>query len=71
MSPKNCLTSLGFRGGGIFCILSNFSGTGAIPSPDITCPKYCICFFRKLHLTSLSFRSALLSHSNKILRCFK
>ena len=34
MSPKNCFTSLGFLGGNIFCILSNFSSTGAIPSPD-------------------------------------
>ena len=71
MSPKKCFTSLGFWGGNIFCILSSFSGTGAIPSPDIICHKYCICFFRKLHLTSLSFRSALLNLSNRILRCFK
>ena len=71
MSPKNCLTSLGFQGGNIFCMLSHFSGTGVIPSPDMICPKYCICFFRKLHLTSLSFRSALLNLLNKILRCFK
>ena len=70
MSPKNCFTSLGFHGGNIFCILSSFSGMGAIPSPDIICPKYCICFFKKLHLTSFSFRSAFLNLSNRTLKCF-
>ena len=48
MSPKNCFTSLGFHGGNIFCILSNFSGTGAIPSPNMICPKYMYMFHKKV-----------------------
>ena len=33
------------------------------------CPKYCICFFKKLHLASLSFNSASLNFMNRLLRC--
>ena len=71
MSPRNCFTSLGFLGGNIACILSSFSGTGAIPSPDMICPRYCMCFLRKLHLISFNFKSALLNHSKRSLRCFR
>ena len=67
--PRNCLTSFGVLGGSIFWILSNFSGSGVIPFPETICPKYCICFFKKLHLTSLSFKSAFLNFSNKLLKC--
>ena len=56
-------------GGSIFWILSNFSGNGVMLFPDTTCPKYCICFFKKLHLISLSFKSASLSFLNRLLRC--
>ena len=34
----------------------NFSGIGVIPFPETMCPKYWMCFFKKLHLTSLSFQ---------------
>ena len=71
MSPKNCFTSLGFLGGNIAHIFSSFSGTGAIPSPDMICPRYCMCFLRKLHLISFNYKSALLNLSKKSLRSFK
>ena len=69
MRPRNCLTSFGVYGSSIFWILSNFSGNGVIPSPEMICPKYHLRVFKKLHLTSLSFKSASLNLSNKLLKC--
>ena len=71
MRPRNCLTSFGVLGGNIFLILSSFSGNGVIPSPDMMCPKYWMCLFKKLHLTSLSFKSAAHNLSNRSFKCSK
>ena len=56
------LLPLGFWGGGISLMHASFSGMGVIPFPETICPKYWICFFRKLHLTSFSFKSASQFH---------
>ena len=52
-------------------MLSNFSGKGLIPSPEIKCPKYCIWLLKKLHFSQLSFRSASLNLWNSCLMCTK
>ena len=71
MRPRNCLISFGVLGGSIFWILLSFSGKGVMPPPYTICPRYWICLFRKLHLTSLSFKSAPVSLSNRSHKCFR
>ena len=50
---------------------ANFSGMGVIPFPETMCPEYWMCFFRKLHLTTLSFKSASHNFMNNFLKCLR
>ena len=71
MRPRNCLTSFEVLVVASFEYYQVLSGNGVIPSPDMMCPRYWICLFKKLHLTSLSFKSAAHSLSNRSLKCSK
>ena len=52
-------------------MLSSFSGRGWIPSAEIRCPRYCMCFLKKQHFSSFSFSPAVFSLVNISSRCSK
>ena len=71
MRPRNCLTSFGVLGGSMVWILSTFQVMVLYLLPIQCVPSIEYASFKKLHLTSLSFKSALLNLSNRSLKCPK
>ena len=49
---------------------SNFSGSGLKPSSDTRCPKYCMCFLKKLHFSRFIFNPNLCSLIRKVFSGF-
>ena len=52
-------------------MLLSFSGMGWIPSAEIKCPRYCMCFLKNQHFSSLSFSPSAFSLVNISSKCSK